>query len=1536
MYCSHFGLHRPPFNNTPDPTFYYSTPEHEEALATLQYATFQRKGFVLVTGEIGAGKTLIGRMFLRQVDRNAAVAVITHTNLTGRQLLAAICAEFELDVPPDASNLQLAERLQNFLLDQFAKDRFAVVVLDEAQNLPDESFEELRMLGNLEADDAKLLQICILGQPELRERFRHPKLKPMNQRLFRRFHLPSLNREHMEGYILHRLKVAGCTRKELFTPGAIDLIYAASQGTPRLINQICDNALLTAYGEGAGQVDEHIVNLATEKESPPAPAQTPPSEAVDAAPSPAAEHPTTPAPAAPQVVVQAGMVHEAIDKSNTSLELAQRQADQIAQSQDGIRAIAEQTIRTKEEQQAVVEQACRQYQAAQEKLDAYRSEIQGTFDEAVGQYQSIRRQFEELSQTAVPAFELEQVRQAHLRETGRMLEEISQQRAEFKRLLETANQKWNETQDQVIELANESTSGTKLADLESEFEDRLRELLTRLDQQRKHIANLAQVFHDQCLQTRNDLQELREAQEQADSRLAEEMERKLAETRADLDAKIGQHEERIGSLNQHIADQLAATDKALSQLETDSATTADLEQAREEQTAAIRGILQQLNEQASRLAGFKAEITQQAREASEKQGTLINEVSDRVTSQSDRLQRLRQKALQYFTLTEKRFAALHEQFADRAEVEELRRNQQLTTEQLRNEHQETAEQLRSEQQSTAQELIEQQQVAADELRAEQQTATEKLHVEHQETTEQLRNEQQELREAQEQADSRLAEEMERKLAETQADLDARIGQHEERIGSLNQHIADQLAATDKALSQLETDSATTADLEQAREEQTAAIRGILQQLNEQADGLAGFRDEITQQAREASEKQGTLIDEVGERVTSQSDRLQRLRQKALQYFTLTEKRFAALHEQFADRAEVEELRRSQQLTTEQLRSEQQSTAEGLLEQQRVTTGELRAEQQTTAERLRTEHQETAEQIRSEQQSSAEGLLEQQRVVADGLRQCHRADMDELRETHDVMAADMLHRIEMNRKTTKRLIGSVVNRFRSTREQLDALITSHASQEQLDELRSQQEAESKRLLQQLESQEQVMAEQFEHVGTRLQQTAQEIETLSATTAQTTQLEELRQHHADDRERILATLAAQRRDLESLVASVSARCEEMTGRLNTLPDDIATAGQIDAIREEHTQQVRNVLNELAERKSQLEQAIASVADHCDQTHAAVNALAKHAASAEDVRQLREQHTHKLREMLQRMDQQDTRHDGNVGVLTRKIKDNVRRVTQLEEKGRPKPIRIELTPKAGTELGQIVEAAQQQHGHLCEAADRAGAIASHLHNASSQVQEALQHWVENADQVQEQSDKLRTSAKMASRILKAMEKCHAVLDKKLNSHRWQAELARGEKLADRLEQASNKAVAVTQQLDQAIANRIEQANHKAATVTDQLHAALRDFDQCQETAEDWTRKRKQAERTSEQLSKLLGEATSVGSKFDQALTQRKRMLTAVAQNTARLMEFIEAARQGDEPQPTARQAASKTKKNLPDEKRVRDLDWPKFRTHPTIQVG
>lgn len=265
MYCSHFGLHRPPFNNTPDPTFYFSTPEHEEALATLQYATEQRKGFVLITGEVGAGKTLTGRVFLRQIEQQAETAVITNTHLSGHQLLAAICSEFGLSPPPQAGNLELSQLLQEFLLEQFAQDRYVVVIIDEAQNLPDEAFEEIRMLGNLEADDAKLLQVCILGQPELRERFSQPKMRQLDQRLFGRFHLKALSAQQTRQYIHHRLRVAGCPGTDLFTDEAIDAIYLASKGIPRLINQICDAALLACYADRRKVVNDEIVEEVCEQ-----------------------------------------------------------------------------------------------------------------------------------------------------------------------------------------------------------------------------------------------------------------------------------------------------------------------------------------------------------------------------------------------------------------------------------------------------------------------------------------------------------------------------------------------------------------------------------------------------------------------------------------------------------------------------------------------------------------------------------------------------------------------------------------------------------------------------------------------------------------------------------------------------------------------------------------------------------------------------------------------------------------------------------------------------------------------------------------------------------------------------------------------------------------------------------------------------------------------------------------------------------------------------------------------------------------------
>lgn len=260
MYFEYFGLTTSPFNNTPDPRFFYNTPDHEEALASLLYAVEERKGFVLVSGEVGAGKTLLSRMVLNRVDANVKTALITHTRLSGPELLDAICREFEIDVQQSATSAQYMRALEDFLLEQYARNRLAVVIIDEAQNLPIEALEELRMLGNLEADDAKLLQVLLLGQPELQETFRRPELRQTYQRIFRTFHLRALNREQTRQYVEHRLRVAGLPdNRTIFEPAAYEAIYLHSDGVPRLINQLCDNALLAAYSESANCVTAKLV-----------------------------------------------------------------------------------------------------------------------------------------------------------------------------------------------------------------------------------------------------------------------------------------------------------------------------------------------------------------------------------------------------------------------------------------------------------------------------------------------------------------------------------------------------------------------------------------------------------------------------------------------------------------------------------------------------------------------------------------------------------------------------------------------------------------------------------------------------------------------------------------------------------------------------------------------------------------------------------------------------------------------------------------------------------------------------------------------------------------------------------------------------------------------------------------------------------------------------------------------------------------------------------------------------------------------------
>ncbi|HOW70159.1 MAG TPA: AAA family ATPase [Phycisphaerae bacterium] len=1381
MYCSHFGLHRPPFNNTPDPTFYFSTPEHEEALATLQYATLQRKGFVLVTGEIGAGKTLVGRLFMRQIERDATVAVINHTHLNGQQLLAAICSEFEIDAPAGEATPQLLERLQTFLLDQFAKDRYAVVLLDEAQNLPNESFEELRMLGNLEADDAKLLQVCILGQPELRDRIRQPGMRQLDQRLFRRFHLPALNRDQIKAYIQHRLTVAGAPGAELFSEEAIDRIYVASRGVPRIVNQLCDNALLTAYGENIKQVSSRIIDHILEYDGAERREAWGAADRGFAGTALQGEVGPRPAPVASDMPAV----------SPELLELAHRQVEQIVKSRDELAAIAqhaertkaeladlgaraartqgelsvvndqagrtrqelhdiaaqtslardelhtlsEQTSRARQELQAVTERAAKvqdewaaisskveqRWHATRGKLDEYRNEIQSALADAAARYQTIQSQFEALSKapsTEEALAAVEDVRKGYLTESARILEQITQQRDRFRKLLADADRRWNDTTRQLTELSQGTATKGDLEGVENEFSNRVGELLGRFDLHRDQIGELAQSLQELCERTQRDLASMRGDQ-------------------AEAEARIGR------------------------------------------------------------------------------------QVASRVVASAQ--------------------------------------------------------------------VMERKLVAA--------------------------------QEAQVEAHARLATEVETRIAETRAAMQERLGRSEQRIESLQDQMNDRLASLNTALQHLEETAASAAELDGFRRSQAEAMDDLVRRLAEQGDELRRFREDVVHGAEEGNRQKDEQLAQIARQVAVQEERLQVIRRRVLEHLTGTEQRFESLAERFADRGQVEQLRADLEGQVEALVRQSEDGIEGLRREHQTGLGELRENQ--------------------------EALARQHREDVAGLRREHESDLGELRERQEAKAAEILKRIETNRDSMQKLISTVVQRWESTHRQLETVSASYADKEQLSALRSQYEQESKRLLDELAGHRSAMEEHFAQMAIRLQETKTDLEALSLSAARSDDVVLIQRKQVEEQERVLVALADQRRELDSMVDAVNRRCDDLIGRLTALPPDIATMRQMVALHRENMDQIRVVARELATRRSQLEQAIRGVAEHSRQTHVAVEALAKRTASVDEVRNLRQQHTDKLHELLGRLESESAKNERNLSVVAREVAHHARRVTQLEEMERPRPIQIELAPKVGQALGAIVETAGQRVQQLEDNLNRAEAMTGQLLGVSSRVQEVLRHWAENAEQVDRQSEQLRSSAVLAQEVIVAIHKCHRALEQKMNSPRWRQEMARGEQMVSRIEQAVGKAQSVREQLvdqvEQAtrktqlireqLADRIEQAARKAQSAGENLETVITEAGLSQQVADEWVHRGREARQLIDKLSALMGEASRTGARVDETLAKRKQILAAVARNTAGLVDLIETARRNDEQaRPTVRPTSatpSKAKNARPSgHSDVVDIQWPRVR--------
>jgi general secretion pathway protein A len=264
MYETFYNLAVSPFNNTPNSRFFFETEQHREALAKLEYTVRNRRGFALITGEIGAGKTTLIRTLMRRLGVDARIALVNNTRVSDPQLLIKMIAtEFQIDIPAGADKATLLTLLKKYIENQHSVGRTVVVIIDEGQCLTIDEFEELRLLTNLESETDKLMQLLILGQPELRATLKHPRLAPLIQRIVMYMHLKPMSFDDTTRYIAYRLVRASKGRPNVdFSREALQMIYEYSGGVPRITNLVCDNALLVGYSCNTNLIDSAIVKRA--------------------------------------------------------------------------------------------------------------------------------------------------------------------------------------------------------------------------------------------------------------------------------------------------------------------------------------------------------------------------------------------------------------------------------------------------------------------------------------------------------------------------------------------------------------------------------------------------------------------------------------------------------------------------------------------------------------------------------------------------------------------------------------------------------------------------------------------------------------------------------------------------------------------------------------------------------------------------------------------------------------------------------------------------------------------------------------------------------------------------------------------------------------------------------------------------------------------------------------------------------------------------------------------------------------------------
>lgn len=264
LYLEYYNLKSEPFSITPDPRFLFFSEKHQEAFNHLLFGIHQRKGFIELTGEVGAGKTTICRKLLEELGDKYKTALVLNPCLSAHQLLKTIVLEFGLR-PRGIDRVAYLQVLNEFVLAEVNAGHDVVLIIDEAQDLSDELLEQVRLLSNLETDHQKLMQIILMGQPELRDKLAQPKLRQLRQRITVRYHLEPLTVEETGAYVRHRMATAGANGRPAFDEGAIKQVYKYSDGIPRLINAVCDKALLAGFVQQTDLIDKSVMKLAIEE-----------------------------------------------------------------------------------------------------------------------------------------------------------------------------------------------------------------------------------------------------------------------------------------------------------------------------------------------------------------------------------------------------------------------------------------------------------------------------------------------------------------------------------------------------------------------------------------------------------------------------------------------------------------------------------------------------------------------------------------------------------------------------------------------------------------------------------------------------------------------------------------------------------------------------------------------------------------------------------------------------------------------------------------------------------------------------------------------------------------------------------------------------------------------------------------------------------------------------------------------------------------------------------------------------------------------